>query len=79
MAQPAYYQTPYTYVSVTTHSPVIRGIWITEIKEWAAAHNIKARWIGEVTHHEDGNIWHRSTWSIPDQRERTMFLLRWSN
>lgn len=67
-----------SYVNITTYEPIRRLEWIANIQMWIELNNLDVKWIGETTFIENNVIWHKSTWSILDEHERSMFLLRWS-
>lgn len=67
-----------SYVTITTYEPIRRLEWITNIRMWVELNNLDVKWAGETTFIESNVTWHKSTWSILDEHERSMFLLRWS-
>ena len=55
-----------------------RDAWILDIREWCAKNNIKMKWLGESTNMKDGHSWYEFNCYIKDERQKILFLLRWS-
>ena len=55
-----------------------RDAWILDIREWCAKNNIEMKWLGESTNMKDGHSWYEFNCYIKDDRQKILFLLRWS-
>ena len=55
-----------------------RDEWILDIREWCAKNNIEMKWLGESTNTKDDSTWYEFNCYIKDERQKILFLLRWS-
>jgi hypothetical protein len=65
-------------VTVKTTRYKNRQTWIIDMEEWAHKRGMKIEWMGESTHNVNDNEWHQAHFFIPNEGDRMLFALRWS-
>lgn len=65
-------------VTVQVDLTVDRLQWIQQMQDWAQQHGIVARYVGYDTGRNAKRGWHRAYFTIEDEQQRSLFLLRWS-